>query len=172
MSGFLWLPFVEDEREEGIAILEDAVDNSSYNHYLALYSLVWIYIDRGDYPKGVETAREAIQKFPRSRFFKWTEASALTKIDPRAALVSYEAIYFSLEEEQKLNFYSILMLKSKMAGLLYSMKEYKKVLKLCEEILSINDVPEDISDVWMDRYENVKKLKEDAGLNLNVQASK
>ena len=54
-----WLPFVHDERAEGIKYLEKAVDKSSYNNYLAVNSLIWIHIDQKNYNKAEQVSEKA-----------------------------------------------------------------------------------------------------------------
>ena len=41
-----WLPFVKDETEKGIKNLQIAVDKASYHRYMAINTLLWIYIDQ------------------------------------------------------------------------------------------------------------------------------
>jgi hypothetical protein len=41
-----WLPFIDDNKSYGIERLITAIDSSSYNTYLAINSLIWIYIDQ------------------------------------------------------------------------------------------------------------------------------
>src|ERR1035437_9337248 len=81
-TGFLsWLPFVHDERAEGIYYLEKAIDKSSYNTYLAINSLIWIYIDKKYYDNAILISEKALEEYPKSRFFKWGLARAFENVD-------------------------------------------------------------------------------------------
>jgi tetratricopeptide (TPR) repeat protein len=87
-----WLPFVSDEREEGIKLLEKAVSNSSYNSYLAINSLIWIYIDRHEFDKAIKIAQSALVHYPESRFFKYGLARAYEDVDKQKAIQIYYEI--------------------------------------------------------------------------------
>ena len=87
-TGFLnWLPFVHDDRAEGIKYLENAVDKSSYNNYLAVNSLIWIYIDQKKFDKAEQVSEKALMEYPKSRFFKWGLARAFEDLDKQKAIV-------------------------------------------------------------------------------------
>lgn len=160
-----WLPFVEDESREGLKLIVNSLDNLSYNHYLAVYSLIWIYIEEHEFEKAQSLAETTLKKYPLSRFFMWVLASAYSRRDNLKAAKTIERIYKSLSDEKKLNLYNTINIKYKIASE-YSKAGYKqKALKLCEELMSIN-----IEDVNTDapieeRIEKVEKLMEELKLN-------
>ncbi|HED38120.1 MAG TPA: hypothetical protein ENI76_07745, partial [Ignavibacteria bacterium] len=59
-----WLPFIPNEEKSAIKLLNFAVNHSSYNTYLAINSLIWIYIDRKEPLRAVELAGNALKKYP------------------------------------------------------------------------------------------------------------
>jgi len=62
------LPFYDDEMDVGIEKLRMAAELASYNSYLAIYSLIWIYIDQKDFNIAINLGEKAIKEFPESRY--------------------------------------------------------------------------------------------------------
>ena len=154
-----WLPFVKDEREEGIKLLEEAVNKSSYNSYLAINSLIWIYIDRHEYNKAIKIAQSASVRYPDSRFFKYGLARAYEDVDKQKAIQIYYEILDSFTDTQKLNHCNEIILKHIIAQQYYRLGDYKSALTLCNEILDIKDLTNFEHDKLGDRLDRVKSLK-------------
>ena len=72
-----WLPFVTDDRAEGIAMLERGYFEGEYDRYAAVSSLVAIFLDAGDYTSAETWARVGLRSYPRNRVFRWGTATAL-----------------------------------------------------------------------------------------------
>ena len=158
LKPFLWMPFLEDEVEEGKNILERNLDKSFYNKALAAYSLVWIYINDEEYEKAIQLSESYLKIYPGNRLFFWALARALEDAEPSEAVTAYKNILESLPEEGKtLN--NIILLKHKMAMIYDRNGEREKALELSEEILDIYSEREISYDIKM-RINEVKKLKE------------
>lgn len=132
-----WLPFFNDERKEGIKLLEHAVDNSSYNKYLALNSLIWIYINEKKFAKAKELSLTALKNFPGSRFFMWGLARAYEDIDKTKAIETYKQIQNSLAAENHLTNINNVELLHKMAMLYHRQNKLTEALKLLTAIDNI-----------------------------------
>ena len=154
-----WLPFVSDEREEGIKLLEEAVNNSSYNSYLAINSLIWIYIDRHEFIKAIGIAESALVRYPNSRFFKYGLARAYEDVDKQKAIQIYYEILNSFSDSEKLNHCNEIILKHIIAQQYYRLGDNKSALALCNEILSIKNLSDYELDKLGDRLDRVKSLK-------------
>ncbi len=154
-----WLPFVSDEREEGIKLLEEAVNNSSYNSYLAINSLIWIYIDRHEFIKAIGIAESALVRYPNSRFFKYGLARAYEDVDKQKAIQIYYEILNSFTDAEKLNRCNEIILKHIIAQQYYRLGDNKSALALCNEILSIKNLTDYELDKLGDRLDRVKSLK-------------
>jgi tetratricopeptide (TPR) repeat protein len=128
-----WLPFIEDETTEGIKLLQKASEKGIYSRYLAVYSLIWIYIDQKKYTEAAETAEEILKEYPESRLFKQGLARALEETDRREAIQIYYSILYSYSE---ISIKNEVELKHKIAQQYYNLGEKEPALKLCEEILS------------------------------------
>lgn len=153
-----WLPFIEDEREDGIKFLKESLKHYSYNQFLAVYSLIWIYINKGRSDEAIKLAEIILKKYPESRFFKWTIARAYTDVDKRKAISYYKDILESVSGLSK-NHYNEIILKHKIAMLYHDLREDRKALQLCDEILEIENLPEEVADKLDERIDRVKKLK-------------
>ena len=154
-----WLPFVSDEREEGIKLLEEAVNNSSYNSYLAINSLIWIYIDRHEFIKAIGIAESTLVCYPNSRFFKYGLARAYEDVDKQKAIQIYYEILNSFSDSEKLNRCNEIILKHIIAQQYYRLGDNKSALALCNEILSIKNLTDYELDKLGDRLDRVKSLK-------------
>jgi outer membrane protein assembly factor BamD (BamD/ComL family) len=160
-TGFLtWLPFVHDDRAEGINYLEKAVDKSSYNTYLALNSLIWIYIDKKNFDNAVRISEKALKKYPKSRFFRWGLARAYEDLDRSKAINSYYEIMNSYQDLNSMNHYNEIVLKHLIAQQYEKIGEKSKALKLCNEIMAIRNLSEFVKNKLGDRLERVKELQE------------
>lgn len=75
-----WLPWVRDEREEGIRLVRRAIDRGSYSRWIGLNSLAWIEYDRAAYADALILFREGLDRFPGSRFFLWGTADTYFRL--------------------------------------------------------------------------------------------
>jgi predicted Zn-dependent protease len=155
-----WLPFVHDDRAEGINYLEKAIDKSSYNNYLAVNSLIWIYIDQKNFENAVRISEKAMNEYPKSRFFKWGLARAFEDVDRSKAINSYYEILNSYQNLNSMNHYNEIVLKHLIAQQYEKVGEKSKALKLCNEIMAIKNLSEFVKNKLGDRLNRVKELQE------------
>ena len=154
-----WLPFVNDEREEGIKLLERAASNSSYNSYLAINSLIWIYIDRDEFSKAIKIAESALVRYPGSRFFKYGLARAYEDVNRQKAIEIYYEILNSFTDSEKLNRYNEVVVKHIIAQQYYHLGKNDIALVLCNQILGIKDFTDYELSKLDDRLDRVNALK-------------
>ncbi len=154
-----WLPFLDDEREDGIEQLQMAVLHSSYNKFMAINSLQWIYIDKGDYEKTIEISEQALLKNPANRSLKWALARAYENVDPAKAIEIYKQILLSYKGIKTLNKINSITLKHIIAQQYVKLEKYDKALKLCGEILSIKNLTPYELDNLENRLERVRELR-------------
>jgi len=156
-----WLPFVKNEKDTGISYLESAIKYSSYNKYLAIYSLIWIYIDEGDYHKAIKVAEDALKIYPESRIFKWGLARANEEIDKKKAIEYYYEILSSYPDLKNSNHYNEIVLKHIIAQQYQKLGENKSALSLCNEILKLNTLSVYVKDKLSDRLGRVKQMQKE-----------
>lgn len=154
-----WLPFVHDDRAEGINYLEKAVDKSSYNTYFAVNSLIWIYVDKKNFNNAVYISEKALQKYPKSRFFKWGLARAFEDVDRSKAINCYYEILNSYPNLSSMNHYNEIVLKHLIAQQYEKIGEKTKAFKLCNEIMAIKNLSEFVKNKLGDRLDRVKELR-------------
>lgn len=154
-----WLPFVNNEKEAGIRLLKTAIDKSSYNHYLAANSLIWIYINEKNPSLAVQEAEKALKRYPENRFFKWALARAYQDIDKKKAIAAYKDLLDSYMGLKNNNHFNEIILKHKIAMLYHDLGENKKALRLCNEILETNTLSNPVAEKLDKRIDRVRKLR-------------
>ena len=156
-----WLPFSIDSRKMGIERLKVAIDSSSYNSYLAINSLIWIYIDQNRFDDAIKISEKALKEFPDSRTFKWGLARAYEEIDPSKAIALYTEILNSYPVLENGNYKNVITLKHIIAQQYVKLGDKQNALKYCNEILSIKNIPKKNADELAERLERVKSLKKE-----------
>ncbi len=156
-----WLPFVSDDREEGVALLESTLNKNTYNSHLAVNSLIWIYIDQKNSEKAIRLAESTIKLNPEFRIFKWGLARAYEDVDKRKSISVYNNILQSYPKEGLANHFNEIVLKHKIAQQYYKLGERQKALSLCNEILSIKNLSDFVKDQLDDRLNRVEELKQE-----------
>lgn len=167
-----WLPFYTDEKETGINTLKKGLNFPSYNYYLGLYSLTWIYINQQKYTEAIKLCNDALNKYPGNRTFKWCLADAYEIINKKKAISIYNDLLSSYLKLAGNNHYNEIILKHLIAKLYYEIGENNLALKQCNEILSIKSIQPNVFDRLKERLERVKSLKMkliDANIPLNVK---
>lgn len=69
-----WMPFVEDQREQGITNIRKAAQKSLYSRYMAMHQLIYILLNYGAKDEALTYARQVVHKYPQSIFMRWAYA--------------------------------------------------------------------------------------------------
>jgi tetratricopeptide (TPR) repeat protein len=155
-----WLPFIKDETELGISNLQIAVDHASYHRYSAINSLLWIYIDQKKYQEAIDLAVKTLKQYPGSRFFMWPLARAYENIDIHKAIIIYNELLDFYSKMPDSNFFNEIVLKHVLAQLYVKQGDKRKALELCNQILSLKNIPDYTRDRLGDRLDRVEDLKQ------------
>jgi hypothetical protein len=156
-----WLPFVKNEEDDGIKNLKLAAEHSSYHRYLAMNSLLWIYIDRKQFKDAELIAEKALAQYPNVRLFKWGLARAFEGLNLNKSISLYSEILKSYQGIKGINHCNEITLKHILAQLYYRNGEKDKALTECNEILAINNLSDYEKDKLDGRLDRVKKLKQE-----------
>lgn len=156
-----WLPFVSDNKNFGIDRLHHAIDSSVYNTHLAIHSLIWIYIDQKNFNAALELSGFAVEKFSDSRVFKWGYARACEEVDLRKSIEIYFDILESYNQTGIKTRINEITLKHIIAQQYVKLGENQKALKLCKEILDLNDLTKFEREKLGDRLKRVRSLIKD-----------
>jgi tetratricopeptide (TPR) repeat protein len=113
---FSWLPFVKDEREEGILMIRQAIAHGRYSRTAAINGLSWILINENRSAEALALIDSALIMYPASRFFLWSagEAAYRAKRYDQAAAY-YRLILSSLQNENRLSPYLELAGRTRLA---------------------------------------------------------
>jgi tetratricopeptide (TPR) repeat protein len=156
-----WLPFGDDTRKVGIDRLQIAIDSSTYNSYLAINSLIWIYIDQKKYSDAIDISEKALKDFPESRTFKWGMARAYEEIDPKISIRLYLEILNSYPSGKSTNHINEIVLKHIIAQQYVELGDARNAIKYCDQIISIENLPSKTESELSERLERVKSLKKE-----------
>jgi tetratricopeptide (TPR) repeat protein len=111
-----WLPFVRDERAEGIRMVRLAVEKGKFARFPAINSLAWILAAEKRFDEANRLAREALAAYPSSRFFMWTVAATERLLGRwENSLEQYQRLLASFEKENRLRPYNELVIRTRMA---------------------------------------------------------
>ncbi len=80
-DGLSFLPFVSDNREEYLKILERGVDRSEFFWALYATSLAWMYYDRAEYAKALDVVERSLAKAAKNPVFLQMKADMLFKLE-------------------------------------------------------------------------------------------
>lgn len=153
-----WLPFVNDNRSIGIERLRHAIDSSVYNTHIAIHSLIWIYIDQKNYSSASELSNSAVEKFPGSRVFKWGLARAYEEVYTKKSIDIYFEILNSYHQTGIRTRVNEITLKHIIAQQYVKLGEKEKAIKLCTEILDLNELTKFEKEKLDDRLKRVRTL--------------
>lgn len=159
-----WLPFIGDDRAEGLRLLRKALENGLYNRYTTMSMLVTINIDAEAYETADALARRGLERYPTNRMFLWGSATALHKLEkfPEAAQ-AYERLLQSILEDRDNNHYNEIvcrlnLVKAKLAasdsigirGHLGSIRSYERAV-----------FPEHLRGRVQDKFEQAQAIERD-----------
>ncbi|SRR3989339_3409 len=156
-----WLPFFDDESENGIRFLELALDKTSYNKNLAAISLIWVYIENKNFYRAIQIAEKELKKNPINRTYKWALARAYEDVNPKIAIQVYKELITSYQKIPDQNHYHEIALKHIIAQQYAKIGEKRDALRLCDEILSFQNLTEYVREKLADRFKRVKKLQKE-----------
>jgi tetratricopeptide (TPR) repeat protein len=120
-----WLPFVSDDREEAIAMLERCASGSVYNTYVAMNSLINIFLEEKRYHEAIRFAEMALASYPTNRSFLWGKATALDRMGiPDQATSAYTRLLEQILSDHRENRYNELVCRLNLAKNLLALKHF------------------------------------------------
>ena len=133
-----WLPFVDDERKEAIAMLKRVVEKSRYSKYSAMNSFCWIALEEENYEEGWQMVSLALEEFPDSRVFLWCAAKLAAKLENwQTSADYYQKILSSLKEKGMLSVYNELICRKNLFHIYREVQEEELALMQCQRIEDI-----------------------------------
>lgn len=154
-----WLPFMSNDEKEGIKLIDSAIYHNSYNNYLAINSLTWIYIDSREYSKAKNIAELGLKKSPTNRAFLWGLARAYENININGSIKIYQQVIDSYMRIPNQNHLQEIILKHILAQLYLRIGDKNEALSICNDILSITNLSDRIKGILASRLALVKKMQ-------------
>jgi tetratricopeptide (TPR) repeat protein len=157
-----WLPFISDQREEGIAKLRLALEKSRYSRMAARQSLVWIYYGEKRYQEALDLDLAILPSYPHSRMLLWAVADcyyALKNWDQ--ALIFYQRLFAETENNAHDNRFNSVICRWKIANIYFKQKEYKKTIAECQAI-SLYSLRNDIAERLHGKLDQARELQKKA----------
>jgi len=135
-----WLPFIPDDREEGIAMIKMAIACDSLSKYIAMHQLVYILLDYGRFEEAISFAEKIVERYPKSQFMWWANAHAYYKKENfLKAKSSYLTLYKLIIEDPNRNMSHLLNCKFKLAIVNKELGEFEECKNQCDSILEISE---------------------------------
>ncbi len=154
-----WLPFMSNDEKVGIKLIDSAIHHYSYNNYLAINSLTWIYIDSHEYSKAKDIAEYGLTKSPNNRAFLWGLARAYENINLNESIKIYQQVINSYISIPNQNHFQEIILKHILAQLYLKIGNKSEALSICNNILSITNLSDRIKGLLASRLSRVKKMQ-------------
>ena len=135
-----WIPFVPDDREEGIAMIKLAIACDTLSRYMAMHQLVYILLDYERYEEALQFADIIVERYPNSQFMWWANAHAYFKnSDFVNAKSSYMTLYRLISADPQRNVSHLLKCKYKLALVHKELGEFKACRNQCTSILELSE---------------------------------
>ncbi|RMH93462.1 MAG: tetratricopeptide repeat protein [Calditrichaeota bacterium] len=130
-----WLPFIADEREEGIAMVRTAVEKGRFVTLAARDQLAWILLDAKRYEEALKMALINHRAYPQSRFFLWTLVEIYYRSGQMdAAYQIYEQLLKQVRQLPNNNHYNEIVCLLRMAEIRFEQGDYETVQQLTRSI--------------------------------------
>lgn len=158
-----WLPFVQDDREQGLAELALAADSSLFSADLARNALIWIWLDMGRYEEAESLSVEMQNKYPEGHKFLWSMAYARIEQDdfPGAEAVLIEIIT-RLSSDSATNNYNIVDCRHRLAAIYLETGRYAECLEQCRLVREL-DLEDSVRKRLKGRLSEVNSFEKKAG---------
>jgi tetratricopeptide (TPR) repeat protein len=135
----LWLPFISDQREQGISLIYRAIEKGDFVKYVGRDQLVWILMDKKDYAEAFRLARQNYKAYPDSRFFKWTlAAAAFHSREWEFSNLLYQELLQQVRQLPQNNHLNEIECLVKMAEIAANNQQWPEVYQLTDQALRFN----------------------------------
>jgi tetratricopeptide (TPR) repeat protein len=159
-----WLPFIGDNREQGISEMKTAYQKSTFSQAAAASGLIWMYIRLEEYDQAISLARKMQNRYPEGKSFLWGLAEAYyDKRDLNNALLNYQDLLRRLEENHRSEnpgqSYNLIECRFYIANCLLGLGRYAECDSVCQEILD-SPLEEKIRQRQKNKLDRARKLQE------------
>jgi tetratricopeptide (TPR) repeat protein len=133
-----WLPFIGDNREQGIAEIKLAIEKGRYSKVMAQNGLAWIYVDYEKYQLALEQARQLENSYPQNHVFFWIAPEVYWRTRQwDQASAGYARLLKLLDQSQPMNNFNRVVVGSRLAKCYYQGKKYREALEASQKALGL-----------------------------------
>ncbi|MDD4052856.1 MAG: hypothetical protein PHR28_13285, partial [candidate division Zixibacteria bacterium] len=101
-----WTPIFKDERQDGLRLLNLAVDSSEISMDAAQTSLIWIYINEDRYGEAIRLADMMHHRYPLGMTFLWALGEAYFKAGDHSGAAETYALILDHQRNDPGNYYN------------------------------------------------------------------
>jgi len=158
--GYEWMPFVGDNRQQGIAGLHRASDSSLFSGDLAKSALIRVYYNEHQTDSAEALVENMISKFPNGKSFLWARAEGhFINENYIQALRFYYELAQKIEADNPVNKYNSLQIAYQKILCHYRIEQYIQALMESERILNL-PLCEEVRKRHKNNLKEVQKIKE------------
>jgi tetratricopeptide (TPR) repeat protein len=137
LSFISWLPFIPDDRDEGVALIRKCIAHHTRSRYLAMHQLTYILVDYDRTEEAVAIGRQLIRRYPDSQFMWWAAARAYEKNkDFVEAVSAYRKLMELLDADPGANPNHIVKCGLKLAEVYQLDGEYAECYSVCTSLIT------------------------------------
>ena len=131
-----WLPWIRDEREEGVRMVKYSVEKGTFSHWVGINSLAWIEYDRKNYWSALLLFQKGLRRYPGSPFFLWGVADSYYRLGYFVkAIEVYKKLLKIILDAPLNNGYNEIECRLKLGMSYYALGEYQNALAQYNTIL-------------------------------------
>lgn len=155
-----WLPFVEDQSEEGLEMIHKAIEKGRYSRAAAINGLIWLDIDEENYGKAIQTSLRMLDEYPGSRFFLWPLAEAYYKDgNYDEAIATFRNLQLSYQHEENHNHYNEMICGYKMMKAYGKLNKPQEMCEISNRLLEVSP-DESVRKRLKDKLKEINQINE------------
>ncbi|MFH1893060.1 MAG: hypothetical protein ABIK83_10330 [Candidatus Zixiibacteriota bacterium] len=166
-----WLPFIQDDREEGLRELNLAINKSLFSADFARNALMWILMDKEEYAEAESLAVQMQRKYPEGRKFLWGMAMARSKL---GNYIGAEAVYTELigriESDSANNDFNVVECRFQLAGIHFDTENYQKCIDECDMVSRLT-LSDDVRERLKGKLSDLKEIRRTAEKRLKEKVA-
>jgi tetratricopeptide (TPR) repeat protein len=138
-----WLPFVTDERGEGLRLVEEARAAGRFSPWVAAANLSWMYLEVRRPADALEICEQGLAVWPGSRLFRYPRAEALQQLGhPAEAEAEWASLQAEAEAQLPANLHNQFVCLEKRSGALEDLGRRDEARVLARQALALPLTPE------------------------------
>ncbi|MCK4857617.1 MAG: hypothetical protein KAT58_06600 [candidate division Zixibacteria bacterium] len=159
-----WLPFVKDRKQQGLYELQLAVDSSLFSGDMAISSLIWIHLHRGDPISAMRLSQALRARYPHSRLAIWGLAfSSLYSGKLHAAADCFGELIEAVADDPEQNYFNLIECRWHRGVIFRRVGQRQKALEELDLLLNY-PLSDDVAKRQQEKINKARKLKDELEL--------